>query len=935
MDLADPVAKEGGEADAEPKMERLAEEKGTNRKEKRKAMKKMKRKQTRKEMALKEREEEEAILNDPQELMKIKLMEQEEAERSERERKLFEERERAWIEAMEIKRKKQIEEEEEEEEEERRMKALEEEELSRKQQVENENDGNEVDDWDYIEEGPAEIIWQGNEIIVKKKRIKVPKRNTEQQSRKEDCDRPTSNPLPPQSEAFSDYKNSSMSAQQLIENVAQQVPHFGTEQDKAHCPFHLKTGACRFGQRCSRVHFYPDKSSTLLIKNMYNGPGLAWEQDEVLEHTDEEVERCYEEFYEDVHTEFLKFGEIINFKVCRNGAFHLRGNVYIHYKSLDSAVLAHQSINGRYFAGKQISCEFINVTRWKVAICGEYMKSRYKNCSHGTACNFIHCFRNPGGDYEWADSDRPAPKYWVRKMVALFGYSDADEKQMVEENFGQLRNSSKMTMADSERYGLRRSRSRSRGRDYSSFIGSGRRYDSEDYVLKDAERQRDTGDDRHRGKTLDEDRCEENKNLKDYHCRKSRRSDTEFDRQLLDREEDRDRHHGHTRKSSRQRNRDYKNKIYETESGGDLSDRARNRVAQHGCTRESSSQQRKGEFLDEYGDWQNKNHEIDRYWSDRDKDRDAYHDKRKSSGHKRKVGCPDNHNDSENRAHDMDEEWSDSNSKGGKHHSRRKRFGHISKASEFLNHRGRTTRSCSYELSDDLLENDAERNLSHARKRSKCLDEVSDISDEDRFPTQNLEHRHDRLSLEMREAGALVKKLKSDGTNESSSLGQDGERYRSHDFDIRYISDVHMDKQDRWEPEDGSVEIFHNSKTKAGSSESYESGRPGSYNVRGESSDFDSEDKVGQEDQYESDKVAHSKHRKSRRKSTHDDRKRDSENRSLCSSQSSHRNHSNRLEATDSSEDNNESGRKHNQKHHADHRSRDHKRDHKSRRLPT
>ena len=33
------------------------------------------------------------------------------------------------------------------------------------------------------------------------------------------------------------------------------------------------------------------------------------------QHTDEEVEGCYEEFYEDVHTEFLKFGEIVNFKV--------------------------------------------------------------------------------------------------------------------------------------------------------------------------------------------------------------------------------------------------------------------------------------------------------------------------------------------------------------------------------------------------------------------------------------------------------------------------------------------------------------------------------------------------------------------------------------------------------------------------------------------
>lgn len=34
-----------------------------------------------------------------------------------------------------------------------------------------------------------------------------------------------------------------------------------------------------------------------------------------FQFTDEEVERSFEEFYEDVHTEFLKFGEIVNFKV--------------------------------------------------------------------------------------------------------------------------------------------------------------------------------------------------------------------------------------------------------------------------------------------------------------------------------------------------------------------------------------------------------------------------------------------------------------------------------------------------------------------------------------------------------------------------------------------------------------------------------------------
>ena len=58
-------------------------------------------------------------------------------------------------------------------------------------------------------------------------------------------------------------------------------------QDKAHCPFHLKTGACRFGRRCSRVHFIPDKSPTLLIENMYNGPGLACDRDQ-----DEGLEVC-------------------------------------------------------------------------------------------------------------------------------------------------------------------------------------------------------------------------------------------------------------------------------------------------------------------------------------------------------------------------------------------------------------------------------------------------------------------------------------------------------------------------------------------------------------------------------------------------------------------------------------------------------------------
>ncbi|CAA7020712.1 unnamed protein product [Microthlaspi erraticum] len=443
--------KEGFEEDTE----RTAE---MSRKEKRKAMKKSKRKQVRKEVAEKEREEAEAKLNDPVEQERLKAIEEEEARMREKELREFEESERAWREAMEVKRKREEEEEAKREEEERRWKDLNE--LRKLEASGSDKCGEDEDgEYEYIEEGPPEIIFQGNEIILRKNKVRVPKKSIVQVDKNEIDDSPTSNPLPPGTKACADHQGVG-SAQQLQGNVAQEAPNFGTEQDKAHCPFHMKTGACRFGPRCSRVHFYPDKSCTLLMKNMYNGPGIAWEQDEGLEYTDEEAESCYEDFYEDVHTEFLKYGELINFKVCRNGSFHLKGNVYVQYRSLESAILAYQSINGRYFAGKQVSCEFVNISRWRVAICGEYMKSRLKTCSRGSACNFLHCFRNPGGDYEWADHDKPPPRFWIHKMSALFGYSDEDSKHMEREYSGTSNDLRSDRPTDSHRQPSRRSRSR-------------------------------------------------------------------------------------------------------------------------------------------------------------------------------------------------------------------------------------------------------------------------------------------------------------------------------------------------------------------------------------------------------------------------------------------------------------------------------------------
>lgn len=44
---------------------------------------------------------------------------------------------------------------------------------------------------------------------------------------------------------------------------------FGTEKDRVNCPFYFKIGACRHGDRCSRLHTKPSISPTLLLSNMY------------------------------------------------------------------------------------------------------------------------------------------------------------------------------------------------------------------------------------------------------------------------------------------------------------------------------------------------------------------------------------------------------------------------------------------------------------------------------------------------------------------------------------------------------------------------------------------------------------------------------------------------------------------------------------------
>lgn len=164
---------------------------------------------------------------------------------------------------------------------------------------------------------------------------------------------------------------------------------FGTEKDRVNCPFYFKIGACRHGDRCSRLHNRPTISPTLLLSNMYHRPDIITPGvDPQGQPADpSKIQEHFEDFYEDIFEELSKFGEIESLNVCDNLADHMIGNVYVQFKEEDQAAAALQAMQGRFYSGRPIIADFSPVTDFREATCRQFEEN---NCNRGGYCNFMH-----------------------------------------------------------------------------------------------------------------------------------------------------------------------------------------------------------------------------------------------------------------------------------------------------------------------------------------------------------------------------------------------------------------------------------------------------------------------------------------------------------------------------------------------------------------
>ncbi|XP_041067776.1 splicing factor U2AF 35 kDa subunit isoform X3 [Carcharodon carcharias] len=150
---------------------------------------------------------------------------------------------------------------------------------------------------------------------------------------------------------------------------------FGTEKDKVNCSFYFKIGACRHGDRCSRLHNKPTFSQTIALLNLYRNPQNCTQTADGFHCAvgDVEMQEHYDEFFEEVFTEMEeKYGEIEEMNVCDNLGDHLVGNVYVKFRHEEDAEKAVNDLNNRWFNGQPIHAELSPVTDFREACCRQY-----------------------------------------------------------------------------------------------------------------------------------------------------------------------------------------------------------------------------------------------------------------------------------------------------------------------------------------------------------------------------------------------------------------------------------------------------------------------------------------------------------------------------------------------------------------------------------
>jgi hypothetical protein len=76
----------------------------------------------------------------------------------------------------------------------------------------------------------------------------------------------------------------------------------------------------------------------------------------------------FEDFFEEISDELMKFGELEQLQVVENLGEHMIGNVYVKYRKEEEAEACLKALMGRFYGGRMLTTEYSPVTDFNEGI---------------------------------------------------------------------------------------------------------------------------------------------------------------------------------------------------------------------------------------------------------------------------------------------------------------------------------------------------------------------------------------------------------------------------------------------------------------------------------------------------------------------------------------------------------------------------------------
>lgn len=159
------------------------------------------------------------------------------------------------------------------------------------------------------------------------------------------------------------------------------------ENTKLICKYYSKVGIC-IDENCMRYHSKKIFSRVVVFKRIFPDPILFIESlpENIINFDESDLQKYVDSVFYDIYIMCKRFGPVDDILIVRNNIDQLQGSAFVLFREIDAAYACYLTLNGCYYAGRQIEVYLSATNRFSDAVC----KNTYKDCVNSDFCHYLH-----------------------------------------------------------------------------------------------------------------------------------------------------------------------------------------------------------------------------------------------------------------------------------------------------------------------------------------------------------------------------------------------------------------------------------------------------------------------------------------------------------------------------------------------------------------